>query len=105
MRICTALRVVCLALIVLVGGVASASSATRDVVLLLDERPELPGLAVLDADLVRTLSANLGDHIEIYREAMDLSRFGSNTYQEFLRDVLRTKYAGKQIDVVVAILG
>jgi len=105
MRICTALRVVCLALMLLAGGTASASSATRNIVLLFDERPELPGLAVLDADLVRTLATNTGYHIEVYREAMDLSRFGSDTYQAFLRDVLRTKYAGKQIDVVVAILG
>ena len=105
MRFCTALRVVCLALLVLAGGTAPVSSATRHIVLLFDERPSLPGLAVLDADLVRTLLANSTDHIEIYREAMDLSRFDSNTYRLFLRDVLRTKYADKKIDVVVAILG
>jgi hypothetical protein len=49
--------------------------------------------------------SNSSDHIEVYREAMDLSRFGSNTYQMLLRDFLRAKYANRKIDVAVAILG
>jgi len=44
------------------------------------------------------------DRIEIYNEAMDLSRFGSNNYQSLLRDFLQTKYADKKIDVAIAIL-
>jgi signal transduction histidine kinase len=36
---------------------------------------------------------------------MDLSRFGSNTYQMLLRDFLRAKYANRKIDVAVAIMG
>jgi signal transduction histidine kinase len=81
-----------------------ASSATRRVVLLFDERPELPGLSLLQADLVRTLTSNSGDRIEVYNEAMDLSRFGSDNYQLLLRDFLQTKYADKKIDVAIAIL-
>jgi hypothetical protein len=42
--------------------------------------------------------------VEIYNEAMDLSRFGSNNYQPLLRDFLQAKYADKKIDLVVAIL-
>src|SRR5688572_6644328 len=105
MTIARVLQVVCTVLIVLVAGVIPGSSATRHIVLLFDERPELPGLAVLEAEIVRTLNANSSDRVEIYREAMDLSRFGSATYQTLLRDFLRTKYADKKIDVVVAILG
>jgi signal transduction histidine kinase len=41
--------------------------------------------------------------VEVYSEAMDLSRFGSNNYQPLLRDFLQAKYADKEIDVVVAI--
>jgi hypothetical protein len=63
------------------------------------ERPELPALAALQADLVRTLSSNSADPIEIYNEAMDVSRFGSNNYQLHLRDFLQNKYADKKIDV------
>jgi signal transduction histidine kinase len=35
---------------------------------------------------------------------MDLSRFGSDNYQPFLRDVLQKKYADKKIDLAIAIL-
>jgi signal transduction histidine kinase len=36
---------------------------------------------------------------------MDLSRFGSDTYRLSLRDFLRAKYAGRKLDVAVAVLG
>jgi len=76
----------------------------RRVVLLYDERTELPGLSILDARLVQTLSAGLPG-VEIYRESMDLSRFPSDRYPRLLRDFLRAKYAGTRVDVVIAALG
>ena len=103
MKLGTALLVVCTALMVWIVTALPAYSATRHVVLLFGERPELPALAVLQADLVRTLSSNSTDSVEIYNESMDLSRFGSNNYQLFLRDVLQRKYADKKIDVAIAI--
>ena len=99
------MQVVCTTLLIWMSSVSVASSATRRVVLLFDERPELPGLARLDAEFVRTLVANSAEPIEFYREAMDLSRFGSDAHKVRLRDYLRQKYADKQIDVTVAILG
>jgi signal transduction histidine kinase len=80
------------------------SSAPRNVFLLFDERLDFPGLASLDADLVGTLGSNSTDRIEVYREAMDLSRFGSDDYRSLLRDFLRAKYANTKIDVAVAVL-
>jgi hypothetical protein len=81
-----------------------AQAATRHVVLLFDERVELPGLSALEADLVRTLRENSAEPIEVYREAMDLSRFGSASYTPFLRDVLKRKYENKKIDVAVGVM-
>jgi signal transduction histidine kinase len=104
MTLRSALLIVCTGLTVWIASALPASAATRRVVLLFGERPELPALAALQADLVRTLSSNSADSIEIYNEAMDLSRFGSENYQPFLRDALRTKYADKKIDVAIAIL-
>jgi signal transduction histidine kinase len=89
----------------LLGLAAPGMAQARRVVLLYDERTDLPGLAVLDARLVQTLSTGLAGAIEIYREAMDLSRFQSERYPLHLRDFLRAKYAGKTIDVVIAVLG
>ena len=81
-----------------------AFAEVRRVVLLFDERVELPGMSRLDAEFGRTLQANSTDPVEVYREAMDLSRFGSDTYKSSLRDFLRTKYADKKIDVAVAVM-
>ncbi len=78
---------------------------THRVVLLYDERLDFPGLAVLDAALEQSLTADRSGSVEVYREAMDLSRFGSDGYPRLLRDYLRTKYAAKKIDVVVAVMG
>jgi hypothetical protein len=105
MSYCTALRLVCVALAVWIGGVLPASSATRHIVLLFDERVELPGLAALAAEFVQTLASNSSDHIETYRETMDISRFDSDSYRTLLKDYLREKYANKKIDVAVAAFG
>ena len=93
-----------ISLTVWVGSALPAYSATRRIVLLFDERPELPGLALLQADLTLELTSNSADRIEIYSEALDLTRFGSNNYQPLLRDFLQEKYADKKIDVAIAVL-
>jgi signal transduction histidine kinase len=102
MRCSIRLIIVCIALI---AGPLPASSATRHVVMLFDERLEFPGLANLEAEFVRTLTSNSPDRIETYREPMDLSRFDSDTYRTLLKDYLRAKYASKHIDVAVAFFG
>ena len=99
-----ALLMACTALAMSIACCLQASAATRHIVLLFDERVELPGLSILDKELANTLRANSPEPVEIYREAMDLSRFGSDAYKEGLRDFLRTKYADKKIDVAVAIM-
>jgi PAS domain S-box-containing protein len=100
----TLLRLACTALIVWVAGALPAFSQARQIVLLYDERTDLPGLAMLDAGFSRGLSSESQFRFEIYREAMDLSRFDSYAYRNLLRDHLRAKYAAKKIDVIVAVL-
>ncbi len=85
-------------------GVLPAHGRTRQVVLLYDERTTLPGLSVLDGSIVRTLTSSFAEPVEVYRESMDLSRFGSDTYLLLLQDYLHKKYADKKIDVVVAVM-
>jgi signal transduction histidine kinase len=104
MKLRSALVFGCLGLAVLISGCLPVSAATRQIVLLFDERVELPGLSLIEAELVRTLRSNSSEAIEVYREAMDLSRFGSTSYANELRDFLRRKYATKKIDVTVAIM-
>ena len=100
----TILLIACAGLVMSITGCLPASAATRHIVLLFDERVELPGLSVLEAEFVHTLRFDATEPVEVYREAMDLSRFNSNSYKTHLRDFLRAKYADKKIDVAVAIM-
>ena len=102
MSCCTTLRFVYAALILWLAGALPASGEPKQVVVLYDERTDLPGVSVLHASLTRRLTSGPPGSVEIYREEMDLSRFGSDGYLLRLRDHLRTKYAGRKIDVVVA---
>jgi signal transduction histidine kinase len=91
-------------LLIWFAGAASASSQSRQVVVLYDERVDLPGLAMLNAAFTKTLISGSPDPVDIYREEMDLSRFDSEAYRNLLRDELHAKYAAKKIDVVVAVM-
>ena len=100
----TFLLIAVISILMAITGCSPVSAATRHIVLLFDERVELPGLALLEAEFVHTLRSDSPDLIEIYREAMDLSRFSSDSYKTLLRDFLRAKYADKKVDVAVAIM-
>jgi hypothetical protein len=67
----------------------------RRVVLLYDERTDLPGLAMLDASLLRNLAADPASEVEVYREELELSRFPSRTHLPRLAAYLRDKYSAK----------
>src|SRR5215469_2320307 len=86
MKLRTVLLALCLGSMVCIAIAPPAHSATRRVVLLFGERPELPGLSLLQAELVRTLASNSADRVEVYNESMDLSRFGSKSNELLLRD-------------------
>ena len=75
------LLIACAGLLMSITGCLPASAATRHVVLLFDERVELPGLSLLEAEFVHTLRFNATEPVEVYREAMDLSRFSSRLLQ------------------------
>jgi len=92
-------------MVILQAGTPGPPPQTRHVLLLFDERTELPGLSVLNADFLNTLRSGSADPVEIYTEEMDLSRFRSDTYFAHFRDYLRSKYAAKSIDVAVAAMG
>jgi signal transduction histidine kinase len=86
---------------------ALAAGGTRHtaILLLYDENSDLPGLSMLDRSLRSTFRAGIPGPIDFYPESMDLSRFQTNGYQQFLRDTIRRKYAGKRIDLIIAAMG
>ena len=91
MKLRTALLAICMALMLWIASALAAHSATRRVVLLFSERPELPGMVLLQDSLVRTLTSNPADRIEVYNETMDLERFGSNNYQLWVKSIHSTQ--------------
>ena len=103
MKLRTELLAIFMGLMLWTASALPAYSETRRVVLLFDERAEIPGVEFIQAGLVQTLTSTSADRVEVYNEMMDLSRFGSNSYQLSLRDFLRAKYSDKHIDVVIAV--
>src|SRR5260370_4345921 len=100
----TILLIACTGLAILISGCLPVSAASGHILLVFDERVQFPGLSPMDGELVRTLRPDSTEPIEVYREAMDLSRFSSDSYKTLLRDFLRAKYANKKIDVAVAVM-
>lgn len=76
----------------------------KQVLILFDERMDLPGLRLLDQGVTAGLRSSFGSGVEIYRESLDLSRFPMTNSGEFLRDHYRQKYSGKRIDIVLAMM-
>src|SRR5688572_20534503 len=94
-----------LGILALLSTVSILPAQSQRVVIIYDERLELPGLSALDASLVRRLSQATPTNVEIYREPMDLSRFDSPEYLGAVRDHWQAKYAGKRIDLVITAMG
>jgi len=69
MKLRSAFIFACTGLAMLISGCLPVSAATRHIVLLFDERVELPGLSLLEAELVRTLRSNSNEPIEVYRDS------------------------------------
>ena len=93
-----------LTIALLPGLVEAAAPQPKRIVVIYDERLDFPGLAALDASLIRTLRSEAAVPPEIYRESLDLSRFGSPQYLKQFRDYLRQKYANHKIDVAIAVM-
>src|SRR5690606_22539450 len=98
------LRWVCAAIAIFVLA-RPFDAFAENVLLLYDERRELPGLSAFDRGFARTFSSEAPGMFLLYREDMDLSRLDFSDYQRRLRDHLRAKYADTTIDAVVAVMG
>ena len=96
MKLPAALLIACTSLVMSIAGCLPVLAATRHVVLLYDERVELPGLSLLDTELVNTLRSNSTEPVEIYREVMDLSALDSNSYKTVPKEQLPSKKANQK---------
>ena len=81
------------------------AEARKGILLLFDEDKDFPGLAMINRSLRDGFRAELKGDVEFYSESLNLSQFKNAAHDEVLRDFFRRKYAGTQIDLIVAVLG
>ena len=99
----TFLLIACTSILMTITGCSPASAATRHIVLLFDERVELPGLSLLEDDSSTHLGSTLPSRSRSIAKRW-ICPESSDYYRTHLRDVLRAKHADKKIDVAVAIM-
>jgi len=82
-----------------------AANSGHHVLLVFDEDKELPGLAAINRSLRGALQSEFGADITFYSESLQLSQFGSPEHDRLLLEYFQRKYAGKRVDMVVAVMG
>ncbi len=84
---------------------AWASVPTKRVLILFPYENNYPGFFYFDNNLRSVLRASPSFFFDFYAESMDLLRFPDDLYFEDLVHLYRQKYAGRNIDLIIAILG
>jgi len=98
-------RVPALLLLLFATAVLPAAAQARvNVLIVFDEDSALPGLAIIDRNLRQAMRTELKDDVDFYDESLQLSRFKGPGYDSTLREHFRRKYAGKQLDLIVAVM-
>jgi two-component system, NarL family, sensor kinase len=83
------------------GKAALAAEAQKSVLAIFGDRSSLPGNVVVDRTIRSTLAQQFDVGIDIHSEYVDVQPL-DQTYPA-LRDFLRSKYAGKRFDVILAV--
>lgn len=99
-----AVRRIALALAVIALAFPTTAAPLKTILLVFDEDPDLPGLAVIDQSVRDTFRAGLPDGVEFCSESLNLSQFKDPGYDGIVRDHLRRKYAAKRPDLIVAVM-
>ncbi|HEY3098676.1 MAG TPA: ATP-binding protein [Methylomirabilota bacterium] len=90
--------------VVLLAMPAAAEEPRRVNVLLLYTEPRLgPAIVAVDEAFRSTLESRRGGGVYFYTEFLDLSLFDGSLPRRELRDLLIRKYAGRRLDLVLAV--
>jgi signal transduction histidine kinase len=82
------------------GG--ASRGAPRHVVILNATDPYLPAFLALDSALREAIHARSREPVDLYAETLDMSRFPQPLLENEVVTLLRTKFRGFKVDVVVA---
>ena len=86
------------------SGAAPPPQAARppSILLLFSLRNTAPAVAAMEAGFRETVEKRLGAPVDLHVEYLDLPDASAVSYGKLLTDLLREKYAGRPIDIVVA---
>lgn len=93
-----------LLLVVTACAETTAAEPRTTILIVFDETPDLPGLAVINRSLRETFKADLGGDLEFWSESLNLSQFKDPGYDGLLRDHFSRKYAARHPDLIVAVM-
>jgi PAS domain S-box-containing protein len=82
---------------------AADSRETKRVLVLYSEDKGHPAHELTDRGIRAAFRSNAGFDVQLYREYLDLSRFGGSAHARTLADYLNHKYAGTEIDAIITV--
>ena len=97
------LRGILLLAVLALGWKAEAQSTARTVLTVHWSTEDFPATPALDAVLKQTLQSDASMPVDYFTEYLESDRFPPDTASSALADYIRRKYAGRSIDVVVAV--
>ena len=87
---------------VLVPAIRAQAKAPKRLVILYWDNKEFPGNAKFEESFKAHLQLDRRQDVEYFPEYFELSRFPEENHIHSFRDYLRAKYAGRNVDVVIA---
>jgi hypothetical protein len=85
------------------GSVGRAAGPPAQVLVVYADSPDIPAFALAERGLRASFAAAPGGRPDAYTEILEDFRFPDPGFQREQADWLRRKYAGRRLDVVVAI--
>jgi len=82
---------------------SGGDSGERHVVILNSTDPYLPAFVEIDRGLREAIQALAGRHIQLHAETLDMHRFPQALLDQDMVNLLRKKYRGLRVDVVVTV--
>jgi signal transduction histidine kinase len=82
---------------------AAEEPVRKDVLLLYADSMLLPANTIVDRELRSALGGNAADSVRFYTEALDLSWFPDREMERALLEVLRAKYASRNLALVIPV--
>jgi hypothetical protein len=91
-------------LLVTIGFAYDSPETQKSVLVLYDERGDLPAIQTIEQNPPEIFHAATAPHIDLYSKHLDLTRFPAQQYEASLVRYLQERYTGRRIDLVIAIV-